>query len=493
MAPARAAAAMPASEDFVLVDIGAVLVAVPARDVLHGIAWPDPLTGLPRRDSPACGVFDYQGQPLAMLDLALWVKLGAAPRANGHPRALVVRAAGHTVDAVRGLQKFSLDALTRISHDDNLDEIFHSVARGPNGDLANVLDVQRLMALARTWSGSAETDVDDSDVAAPRARAAPQRFALVPGTGCQLAFPVADLVAVIAAPTLARFQSALSDGICQWAGRHLPVTSIAKCWPALASTPVALPPLLAVFERDGLALGVLIDQVPMIRAFHVDAAAVAAAAAAAAAPEQVADGAGVGALTDVDGGVVRLIDMDALYARFPERLLSRVADAAHKLAAGTASSRMTAMTNSSSHILFDAGGMASTPIDGIEAVLSLPPLEAGATHMAWRGEALLLRDLRARAPANANADADADANVDADATAATPTQTPGTVIVVQGAAAPVGFIVDAVHALVQPRAGRISRLALPGQGLVDLLTAESAAGQTTYSTRDLAKLARAPH
>ena len=160
--------------NFVMIHIGAVLVAVPVQDVVQGVAWPERMDLLPRRASAACGVFDYADQPVAMLDLALWVDLGgastapaaagegtataAAARKQRYPRALIVRSGGHMVaigaDAVHGMQKIAQAAITRISHDDNSEEIFHSVARGPHIDgVANLLDVQRLMALARTWSG----------------------------------------------------------------------------------------------------------------------------------------------------------------------------------------------------------------------------------------------------------------------------------------------------------------------------------------------------
>ena len=463
----------PATSDtgFVLVDIGAVLVAVPVRDVVQGVAWPEQLDLLPRRSGAACGVFDYLGQPVAMLDLALWVQLGGVPRPHGYPRALIVRGGGHqvaiAVGAVRGLQKIGADAVTRISHDDDADEIFHSVARSPAfAGVANVLDVQRLMALAGTWSGSAANA--PGDAGPTRTRAPLQRYAVVAGNGCQIGFEVADLVEVLPLPALAAFQSAQTDGLCVWRGRHVPVTSIARCFPELAAPASNAAPLLAVFERDGLALGVLLDQVPVIRQLALH------------------DGAALCAVADSDGALVQLVGMAALYARFPERSLSRAtppdaqrasarpgnrAAGANRLsAAASASSAAGPATNQSSHILFDADGVATTPIDGIEAVLELPPLAPGASHISWRGIALPLRDLRA--PANQSGAA-------------------GTVIVVKADNAPLGFIVDAVQALVQARAGRVSRLSMPGRGMIDLLTTDVGGGQATYSTRDLVQLARA--
>lgn len=451
-----AAASTPAglAASFVLIDIGAVLVAVPVEDVVQGIAWPARLDVLPRRASAACGVFDYLGQPVAMLDLALWVNLGAE-RAQRYPRALIVRSGGHMVaiaaDAVRGLQKIGASAITRISHDDDFEEIFHSVARCPHIDgVANVLDVQRLMALARTWSGDTGAATGTAcDTAAP-GHLVQRQYGVVAGLDCSIAFPVADLVEVLPAPVLNVFQSPLTEGLCVWRGRHVPVTSIGKCFPHVAASGARPAPLLAVFERDGLALGVLIDQVPAIRAFSVPAAG------------------DLCAVADADGALVHLVDLDALYARLPERLLSRETPQAAGVTIAVLQRGAAANSNASSHIVFEADGVASTPIDGIEAVLNLPPLAPGATHIAWRGKALRLRDLRAQASDQ------------------------GAVIVVQGEQAPLGFIVDGLQALVQARAGRVSRLSMPGRGVVDLLTTTNGnGGQTTYSTRDLAQMARA--
>ena len=451
---------------FVVVDIGALRMAVPVAEVVQGIATPARLDVLPRRGAAAgagaiIGLFNHLGQPLALLDLALWVKLGDDDAPRRYRRALIVRADGHTVaiavDAVRGLHRIGADSITRISHDDDQDEIFHSVARCAGIDgVVNVLDVRRLMALAMTWSGDGRMENAAAATAplAARPETAPApatvAYGVVAGSGCGIAFPLADLLELLPAPALDTFQSPLTAGLCLWRGRHLPVTSLARCLPALAVTTDA-PTLMAVFERDGLALGVLIDQVPAIRHF---------AAGADDAMTAIADGA----------ALVHLVGMAGLYARFPERALSRAAAQVTTSHHSNDSER----SNRSSHIVFDADGVTSTPIDGIEAVLPLPTLSPGAAHMAWSGAAIALHDLRAAAGAVPGG--------------------AGTVIVVRGRYQALGFIVGAVQALVQARAGRLSRLAMAGRGMVDLLTVDQAsssgARQTTYATRDLAQLAR---
>ena len=466
---------------FVVVDIGAVRMAVPVAEVVQGIATPARLDVLPRRGAAAgagaiIGLFNHLGQPLALLDLALWVKFGDDDTPRRYRRALIVRADGHTVaiavDAVRGLHRIGADSITRISHDVDQNEIFHSVARCTGIDgVVNVLDVRRLMALAMTWSADEAGAREASAVAAPRFCAATHvraAYAVVAGSGCGIGFALADLREVLPAPALDAFHAPLTEGLCRWRGRHLPVTSIAKIMPALAASAPSAPTLMAVFERDGMALGVLIDQVPVIRHFTVGAndtdGADGANGANGVDDAGHADGAD---LAVADGGaspeqLVHLVDMAALLARFPERALS--------LAAAAVDSGPAARRNPSSHIVFAADGVVSTPIDGIEALLPLPALAPGAAHMAWRGNAIALHDLRA-APGER-----------------------GTVIVVNGRHAPLGFIVDAVQALVQARAGRLSHLALAGRGAVELMTVGAGAGrgggEATYATRDLAQLAR---
>jgi chemotaxis signal transduction protein len=81
-------------------------------------------------------------------------------------------------------------------------------------------------------------------------------------------------------PALLPFPSAQAEGLCAWRGRHVPVTSLGKCYPALARNADRAPPLLAVFECDGAALGVLIDRVPQIRLLAATDASLAVAAGA---------------------------------------------------------------------------------------------------------------------------------------------------------------------------------------------------------------------
>ncbi|WP_426190796.1 chemotaxis protein CheW [Massilia sp. DWR3-1-1] len=440
-----------ATVQLVLADAGAVVLAVAVEAVAGAVAWPARLDRLPRRGGAVCGVLDYFGQAIALLDLALWVDLGtpsATPRS--YQRALVLHQGGRMVaigvDQVRGLQRVAHTAIEQLSHDDDPQQIFHSTVRcaGVAG-LACLLDVDRLMALAQTWSDGAETGARhdgaagaSASVAAPAA--APRTYGVVAGNGCRIAFPINDLAEVLPVPPLLPFHSPLSEGLCQWRGRHVPVTSIAKCFPALWADGSAPAPLLAILQRDGLLLGMLIDQVPDI--VQLPAA------------DTTADS----IQADADGALIHLPSMAALHARFPETVLSREG--------ATGAPVTTTATNVGSHLVYEAASTASTPLDGIEAVLDLPPLPPGATEMAWRGAPLALRDLRA-APGPA-----------------------GTVIVLRDAQPAQGYIVDAVRTLVRERSASVSHIAVAGRGAIELLTTGTGAGRATYVVGDLAKLAK---
>lgn len=433
------------AQRYVLADVGATVIALPLDAVVQGLAWPAQMSVLPRRAGALCGVIDFQGEAVAVIDLARWVDLGgAAHERDRYQRLLVLREAGRlvaiAVDAVRGIEVLAAEAVNRIVDGDEPDEVFHSVARCPQAGIASVLDVGRLMALAQVWRGDASAAAGASQVPlAPRARTG--AYATMPLAGGTLGFPVSALAEVMPAPELLPFLSATTEGLCMWRGRHVPVTTIDKCFPALARKADKPPRLLALFERDGHALGILLDQVPQIRRFDVPAD----------------DGAEVSVIADGEGGLVHLVEPGMLFARFPETALSRQADVDRAASDG-------AQRNASSHIVYRAGELVSTPIDGVEAVL--PLTGPSGEHMAWRGSAIRVVDLRPEASAG------------------------GVVIVVSGEGGPVGFIVESVQLLIQARAGKLSRVSLPGHGPVSILTTGEGAAQASYRTCDLAALAR---
>ena len=452
-----------ATRQLVLADAGAVLLALPVESVAGAVPWPAPVrehgqaARLPRRGGAVCGVLDHFGGAIALLDLSLWVDIGR-PReqAPAYRRALILQHRGRRVaigvDQVRGLQTLPATAIERLVHDDDPAQIFHSTVRcagdGQEG-LASLLDVERLMALAQTWSepgadAAVHAQADAAGVVGTVVTTALQPCGVLAGRDCRIAFAIAELAEVVPAPPLLAFPSALTEGLCLWRGRQLPVTSLARCLPALAPAVHAAPALMAVFQHQGMALGMLIDEVPAIVTLPVAASAQAQAEA----PTDSVHCA-------FDGALIHLVDSAGLFARFPEAAISResapIGDDIHGDAA----------TNDGAHLVYEAAGCAATPLAGIEAVLKLPPLAPQPTHMSWRGGALALRDLRSGAGPD------------------------GTVIVIRDAVPPAGVIVDAVKTLVQARSARLARLRVAGRGDTTLLTTGAGAEQETYAVRDL--------
>lgn len=84
-------------------------------------------------------------------------------------------------------------------------------------------------------------------------------------------------------------------------------------------------------------------------------------------------------------------------------------------------------------------------------------------HLHWRGEALVLRDLRTQ-PA-----------------------TGGTVVVMRKQQDRLGVIVDGLRTLVQARSARVARGSVAGEGNTDFITTGKGADQATYVMRDLAQ------
>lgn len=372
-ASAAAAATFTASADndmlhLVLAEAGDRLLALPLDCVVGATAWPARLERLPRRGGAVCGLIEHFGTPLALLDLALWVELGR-PSADSptYSRALLLRQRGRSVaigvDQLRGLQAVRPSAVVRLHYDDDGAQIFHSTVRCPGNDqLASLLDVDRLMTLAQTWSAlgdrerageqarastglstapagsmpaagqaveaagvalaaravsavsavsaasaaSAVSTVSTASTASAASVPMQTVFGVVPGRHGRIGFAVADLAAVVPAPSLLPFHSPRTEGLCEWRGRHVPVTSIAKCFPELAADAEAAPTLMAVFQHDGLFVGLLLHHLPALVTL--------------AAPT---DGATLHVHGDSDGQLTYLLSAQLLHARIPEGALSR--------------------------------------------------------------------------------------------------------------------------------------------------------------------------
>jgi len=116
-----------------------------------------PLTRLPAAPPFLPGVFAHRGEVLALLDLSRLLGQPPASLAAG-ARAVVIRSGVWSLalvaDAVEGLSAVARTALEPPPADGAGADLVAAVARDARGPLA-VLDLPRLVASARSWSGPA--------------------------------------------------------------------------------------------------------------------------------------------------------------------------------------------------------------------------------------------------------------------------------------------------------------------------------------------------
>lgn len=426
--------------------IGAVHVGIPAGAVVQAIPAPATPALLPRRQGALCGIVDHDGLLVPVVDLARWVDVGAAPPAPGRPepRILVLRhgerVIGVRVDGVGALVDVAPGTVTRLHHDDDADEVFHSAVRAPEaGHILSLLDVDRLARLAAAWNDGAVTAAVPEPAAADDDEPRTAPYALLRAGDARLAVPAGDLAEVIAMPALERFGGGVKGAFCRWRGRHLPVLEHGMLAPATAQAPA----LLAVLEHDGLALGLPVHAALQLGAFD---------------PGSARPGAVATVVYDADGAV-QMIDTATLFAHCPEAALSRPDDAARK-AAGNGNAPGAA--NDTACIVFEADGMGAAPIDTVEQVLPLAgPVDA---TMPWEGAAIAVVDLR---PEAARAGG-------------------GHVLVVRGALGRVACVVTRLHLLIPAGSGRVYRMGAAGGRPTAFITTGEGAGQASYRMVDLA-------
>lgn len=438
--------------------IGAVRIGIPQDAVVHAIPAPAAPAFLPRREGALQGVVPHDGVLVPVLDLARWVDVGTAlPGGQAGARILILRDGARTiglqVDTIDGLAEVPQGAIARLHHDDSPEEVFHSAAHVPDtGQVLSLLDVGRLADLAASWHQA--VDVHPAAQALASAVAAdpgPARahHALLQLDAVRLGVPAGDLVEVMPMPALTRFGGAIDGTYCRWRGRDLPVLAggaiegLPDAWSAA---------LLAVVEHAGLVLGL-----PVRSALSLQSIA----------GQGIPDAGGLSSsVYDESGMEVRLLDTAALFARFPEALLSKP----DTDAPGDAAAHDSGAATTCAYIVYEAGPLSATPISTVEQILSLPAGAAAGATMEWRGAAIPLVDLRPAAP-------------EGEALAC------GGHVLVAAGAEPVGYVVTRVDLLVPAGSGRLYRLGSDPVRSLAFITVDAAEGAASYRIAGLARAA----
>ncbi|WP_198157096.1 chemotaxis protein CheW [Aquincola tertiaricarbonis] len=389
------AATVPAA--YARVRVGRQALAIPAEQVLQAGPWPaDGLLPVPRRGGALAGMCHHDGGLLPVVALERWCPIATdvpdAPATPGDDRRLLVLRCGSALvglaaDAVLGVSPAPAAGPVRLHHEDEEHELFQSAVM-LGGEATCVLEVGRLTRLARVWAERARLHGDAPDAAAaadagagaagPDDLARPVPHAILSAGGLLAALPVQHLRQVVPAPALEIDfgRGAVVRGLCQWSQRKLPVIDLAQ---RLCATPPAgpLPRWMAVLSVDGAMAGLLIDEACQLLPLP---------------PSAPADDAGLppGLLPPrmTALGAVQPLDVAALLDGMPMAVQPGAA------AAGAAT---TAARGSPAYLVFEADGVYASPVDGIAAIVPLPPdsarrlLAGEGSTLAWRDQLLPLQ------------------------------------------------------------------------------------------------------
>lgn len=372
--------------------VGAHEVAVAAEVVQEAIQAQASPRPLPRRSGALADACASRHGTVPLLDLAHWLDLGEA--CTPGQQALVLRSGRRSVavriSSMHGVGRAA--AVSRLHHDEDPQELFQCSVRWEDGHSAALLEVERLMDLARIWcddAGLAWQPLDGADRHGGAAAAPRQPHALLGAGGLRWAMPSAQLREVVPALPL-EFTlppGAHARGICTWRGRKLPVLDLAALHGG--ADRVTGGALMAIVLCGELGAAVLVDAALQVAPLAV--------------PAQAAQ---FQPLAAPDGAEVLRVDMDALLRGLAEAEISRqpVAVAASGTNGGDglgAARQRQRQADATSYLLFEADTTYATPVHSLVHVLALDeaaaePLQRGDSgRLAFRGQFMPLLALPA--------------------------------------------------------------------------------------------------
>jgi len=256
-------------------------VAIAGEHVVQAVVVPPDMTGVPRRAGGLVGVFAHGDQMVPVVRLEDWLAPSdiddAPPTVTPSQDARIVilgdgaLVVGLLVEAVVGLQRCAAQAVARLFHGDEPDEVFTGAVRiAADAAPIPLLEPARLAVLAGTWSAAAGLQVDNATAAATerRKQARVERSSLgVFRIGDTLVgVAVADIGELLPTPSLrpSPVRHPTSRGLCDWRGRLLPVVDIGV---ALGAMPSSEPrPWMCVVRHGGMVLGVLVHEIVELHA-----------------------------------------------------------------------------------------------------------------------------------------------------------------------------------------------------------------------------------
>lgn len=390
MPPNMASVPASASIAYVHVRVGHCDMAVPVADVRMAMAMPvQGLAQLPRRSGGLVGLVDMAGASIPIVGLDRWLPMEAGSDITTQRLLLLQNDSGTVgirVDAILGVQTISGDAIKRIHHQPDENELFESVlpVTAQRSALC-ILEVARLMRLSQAWCANAEVNVTGVDMPATDA-AQPtgdkQRVAVFQIGREVWCIPAGAVDRVVPLPPveLELGRGRHSWAISQWQGRKIALVDISA---EREASNGRVAPWMVLLSKGHLALGLTVTACKQLTDLPD--------ATVASTPDDALM-AGVAILPELEK--LNILDVDKLFSNTPEAAVSRM-DAADF---GGAAQKNVA-TQASAYLVFDADQRYASPVTGIAAVVTLPQqtrddLCAGRpAALAWRGKTITIVNL----------------------------------------------------------------------------------------------------
>ncbi len=341
------------------VRVGKCDMAVPVEHVRMAMPLPaQGLTQLPRRSGGLLGVVDMAGVSVPIVGLERWLPMEAGSDTTTQ-RLLVLQhgsgTVGIRVDAILGVKNVASDAIRRIHHQPDDDELFESVVSATEQrPTLCILEVARLMRLSQAWCADAELAVEsetaDADLA--QSMADWQRMAVFQIGREVWCIPAGAVDRVVSVPPveLALGRGQRSWAISAWQGRKLPLVDISAERQASNTSDA---PWMVLLSQGPLTLGLTVTACMQLLDVRRDAVA-----------HTPDDALMAGMAVLPEWGKLYVLDVAKLFAATPEAAVSRV-DAAEVATAASQSAEL----QESAYLVFDADQRYASPVTGVSNVV----------------------------------------------------------------------------------------------------------------------------
>jgi len=454
--------------------VGGCDIAISIEQVRQAVPLPaQGLTPLPRRSGALLGVADVAGAAVPIVALERWLPLPAQAEDNGAQRLLVLQhdnaLVGIRVDAVRGMKAVAMAGVRRVHHVPDDSELFDSVVPATASEpTLCILEVARLMRLAQVWCAAAELApallVDAVVPVAQNPGSSTQRFAVFLIGRERWAVPVAAVQQVVPLPEteLALGRNERNWAIGQLRGRKLPLVDISE---GRQASDRQAAPWMVLLGQGPLALGLTVSECEQFVDLAPDVVSCTP-------DDALMDGVFLG--PDLDK--LQILDVDKLFGLTPAASISRVAPG------GAGSDSSAAPSDAAEplpYLVFDADQRYASPVEGIVAVVEIPPraqedLRQGQrAFLAWRDQTVRVINLPAIARSA----------VPADPLLAVLVQAPG------DASAPIGIAIRGLCDWLPAHSVRRSGMRMGAMGELGLINAKGAVDHTNLVVVDLAQMA----